>query len=33
MQRVARTLEQQMRRMPMQWYPFGKVYQDSQPVE
>ena len=32
MQRVARTLEQQMRRMPMQWYPFGKVYADSAPA-
>ena len=32
MQRVARTLEQQIRRIPTQWYPFGKVYADSEPV-
>ena len=33
MQRVARTLEQQIRRMPMQWYPFGKVYADTEPLD
>jgi KDO2-lipid IV(A) lauroyltransferase len=32
MQRVASTLEKQMRRMPTQWYPFGKVYADSKPA-
>lgn len=30
MQRVAHRLEQQIRRMPTQWYPFGKVYQDTE---
>ena len=30
MQRVARGLEEQIRRMPTQWYPFGTVYQDEE---
>ena len=29
MQRVADGLEEQIRRMPTQWYPFGRVYQDD----
>lgn len=29
MQRVARTLEEQIRRLPTQWYPFGRVYEDT----
>lgn len=29
MQRVAHRLEQQIRRMPTQWYPFGNVYKDT----
>lgn len=32
MQRVAHRLERQIRRMPTQWYPFGKVYADQEPV-
>ena len=28
MQRVASALEERIRRVPTQWYPFGKVYQD-----
>jgi KDO2-lipid IV(A) lauroyltransferase len=28
MQRVASTVEQQIRRTPTQWYPFGRVYRD-----
>lgn len=32
MQRVATRLEQQIRRIPTQWYPFGKVYQDTDPL-
>jgi KDO2-lipid IV(A) lauroyltransferase len=33
MQRVAQRLEQQIRRMPTQWYPFGRVYQDTRAAE
>ena len=29
MQQVARRLEEQIKRIPTQWYPFGNVYQDS----
>jgi len=28
MQKVARELEAQIRRVPSQWYPFGRVFQD-----
>ena len=33
MQRIAHRLEAQIRRMPTQWYPFGKVYQDTDAVD